>query len=403
MASIQSSPYPLVFKVADPQAHYEFPAIEKNRIGLRTLVRAMEGMQKEALVYYGATGTSWRMVSDEGPYLNGTDLAPFPLAFFTSGLVVSYMSEIMALAALRGVKIRSLELTQDNFYTMIGSALQGTMTGGAKPVELCVTIDADADRAAITELVPAALAASPADALLRDVFTSTFTLTKNGSSLGLDRATPMGIAASPDPEAVFDRMRPVASPDYPSNIIEKVSSAETVFNVEGGASSSLQAEQNRMLHVRGIATLRPDGLKEVKVQLFKPIGSVFRFLADDSARFGGRERAPSGLAYLSAGIGFCFLTQLGRFAHIAKQRLASYRIAQDTGFSLPSVSGRTNMPPSAEPVRTHVYVTSDEVGEGMRHLVDMGEQTCFLHAACRTPLRTNVKIVTPEAAQVRAS
>lgn len=403
MASIQSSPYPLVFKVADPRAHYDCPPIDKSRIGLRLLARAMEGMQKEALVYHGPTGTCWRMVSDEGPYLNGTDLAPFPLSFFTTGLVVSYMSEIMALAASRGIEMKNLELIQDNFYTMTGSALQGTMIGGAKPVELCVTIDTDADRATIAELVSSALAASPADALLRDVFTSMFTLTKNGSPLGLDRVKPMGIAALPDPEPAFDDVRPVAPADYASDIIEKISSAETIFNVEGGASSSLQAEQNRMLHVRGIATLRPDGLKEVKVQLFKPIGSVFRFLADDSARFGGRERAPSGLAYLSAGIGFCFMTQLGRFAHIAKQKLASYEIVQDTGFSLPSVSGKTEMPSSAEPVRTHVYITSQESNEGMRHLVDMGEQTCFLHAACRTPLRTNIKIVTPEATKARAS
>ena len=42
-----------------------------------------------------------------------------------------------------------------------------------------------------------------------------------------------------------------------------------------------------------------------------PTGSVFRFLSDDSVRFGGKERAPSGLAYVSAGIAFCFMTQLG--------------------------------------------------------------------------------------------
>ena len=106
-----------------------------------------------------------------------------------------------------------------------------------------------------------------------------------------------------------------------------------MFDAEGGAGSSLQAEQKRTLHVRGTGRVSPDGIQEAKVQLFKPIGSVFRFLSDDAARFGGTERAPSGLAYLSAGIAFCFLTQIGRYAHITKQDLQDYRIVQDSAFS----------------------------------------------------------------------
>jgi hypothetical protein len=35
----------------------------------------MGGHQKEAVVKEGQAGSSWRMVSDEGPALKGTDLA----------------------------------------------------------------------------------------------------------------------------------------------------------------------------------------------------------------------------------------------------------------------------------------------------------------------------------------
>ena len=93
------------------------------------------------------------MVSDEGPYLNGTDLAPFPLAFFTAGMAADFMAAMAATLAQRQIAYRDIHFTQDNRYSMTGSALKGTMTGGALPVELRVNIDADVDRNELAELV----------------------------------------------------------------------------------------------------------------------------------------------------------------------------------------------------------------------------------------------------------
>ena len=98
---------------------------------VRTWVRSLSGFQKEALVTSARTGHTWRLVSDEGPYLDGHDAAPCPLAFLTSGMIASYMNEITALAAQQGVAIRHLKLIQDNFYTMKGSMPRRTMVGGA--------------------------------------------------------------------------------------------------------------------------------------------------------------------------------------------------------------------------------------------------------------------------------
>ena len=105
MASIQTSPYPLVFPV-EPR-NGEDPPLD--RIKVRVLARALEGMQKEALVTTPATRRSWRMVCDEGPYLNGTDLAPFPLAFFATGLVNAYLAEIVGRAKTMAVPIEKIE------------------------------------------------------------------------------------------------------------------------------------------------------------------------------------------------------------------------------------------------------------------------------------------------------
>ncbi|MFV1963712.1 MAG: OsmC family peroxiredoxin, partial [Acidimicrobiia bacterium] len=90
MTSIESSGRPLVFRVEN--SHDELPGGAGSTMPgtfLRTVVRALVGMQKEAAVTIEPDGSVWRLVSDEGPYLNGTDLAPFPLAFFAAGMQFS--------------------------------------------------------------------------------------------------------------------------------------------------------------------------------------------------------------------------------------------------------------------------------------------------------------------------
>jgi hypothetical protein len=140
----------------------------------------------------------------------------------------------------------------------------------------------------------------------------------------------------------------------------------------------LQTEQKRMVHVRTRGRIRSDGMKVLTVQCMQPVGSVFEFLSDDSTAVGGQERAPSGLALLSCGVAFCFMTQISRYAQIVKRKLQDYRIAQATGFNL---AGEDKT--SAEPVQTLVCLDTDESESHCNELVRMGEQTCYLHAAYR--------------------
>lgn len=97
-------------------------------------------------------------------------------------------------------------------------------------------------------------------------------------------------------------------------IIRKGDSAQVLEGVEGGAGSSLKTEQKRTLHVRGEARVVEGLQMETKVQLFKPIGSTFLFKCDEPKALGGTGTAPPPLAYVSAGVGFCYMTQLGRYA-----------------------------------------------------------------------------------------
>ena len=73
--------------------------------------------------------------------------------------------------------------------------------------------------------------------------------------------------------------------------------------------------------------------------------------------------------------------------------MADYQVVQDTRCSIgdpeadPPVGGRADAP------RTHVYLTPDGDDDFARDALDMSEQTCFIHALCRTELRPKVKVL----------
>lgn len=369
---------PRLFAVADAAKIGFEPPTPRHGLAVRCYVRSLAGMQKEAVVVTTASDTAWRLVSDEGPYLAGYDEAPFPLAFMSAGMVASYFTEISALAEQRGVDLGDMELTLDNRYTMEGSALRGTMLGGSLPPTLKVTAGPD------NGLCADALAGSPLHGLLRDAHSSVFTLTSNGKPLTLGRVAALDVPALPDPADRFEKIT-VDGPADADRLMVRTEQARQ-HHGEGGAGSSLQADQKRTLHVRATCTARPDGVKNIEINLFKPSGSSFHFVSDESGR------APDAATLVSAGIAFCFLTQFGRYAAITKKRLDGYRIVQDTHFSLGGASGGTGRVGEADAVETHVHLDTAEDDDWARTLVDMGEQTCFLHALCRTPLRPSLTV-----------
>ncbi|MFB6308827.1 MAG: OsmC family protein [Haloarculaceae archaeon] len=380
--------YPLAFRVEDSVEGLDAPDPRLDQ-SHRTRVRSLEGMQKEALVTNGATGRTWRLASDEGEYLEGDDIAPAPLAHMTTGMVSSFAGEILALADERGIDVRDLELTQDSYYTMNGSALAGTMTGGALPVDLDVEIDADADEATLRDLVGDAVRTAPVYGLIADVNDSAFTLVSNGEEVEPDRVERLDGPVEADPERLFESIPRDADERSPPVIHRTGRKSEPPADDEkytSGEGSSLEADQDRVLHLRGNCTLRDDGTKHVAVELFSPIGTVFEFVSDEPPGRGGEGRAPDPMTYVAAGLGFCFMTQLGRYADIVDADLDAYRIVQDTHVARGDAGGGKLAPARAEPVETHVFVETGEDEAFARELLDMSEQTCFLHALCRTDL-----------------
>jgi len=387
MSPLENSGKPLFFKVGAPAEIVVRPPTDRRGAALRTVARSLAVMQKEALISSSSTGAVWRLASDEGAYLMGDDVAPCPLAFMTTGMVASFTEEILALAGQRGIHLRGVRIIQDNYYTMEGSALRGDMVGGALPVDLIMEVESPAGQDALRKLLEDAIAAAPVSALLGNVLRSRFTLTHNGREIHTGQAPAIGRPPEPQPQECFEKAEPAAG-DW-AGLIRRDGMSPKTSEVTSSAGSSYAQEQSRRLHVRGICTLRPDGLKAIEQHLLNPHGSIFHFLSEEGPQAGGGGRAPDAMTYLSAGIAFCFMTQFGRYAKIARRKLINYSVIQDTRFG---ASGDGNIP-TADPVETHVYLESSEDDEFARKILDIAEQTCFLHALCRSELKVNSALV----------
>ena len=236
---------------------------------VRVAVNSVSVMQKVALVTSARTGLTWRLASDEGAYLDGDDEAPCPLSFFSTGMVASTMNEILALARQRGIAITHIRLVQDNFYTMKGSALKGTMTGGARDVALEAQIESDADASVLQGLVNDAIAASPVTGLLRRATESRFLLSHNGEGIELAKAHAVEEPELDDASGSFSGVA-ARSGDWGGLIRRLDRMTPENENTATYAGGSLAEEQDRLLHVRVFCTLRADGVKEITQYLYNP-------------------------------------------------------------------------------------------------------------------------------------
>ncbi|MGE3160294.1 MAG: hypothetical protein AB7K78_26690, partial [Xanthobacteraceae bacterium] len=170
---------PLAFRLRAGQNRS--PLGDHATAGIKVETRQLAGHQKEAVVTEGADGSAWRLTSDEGRHLRGTDLAPFPLGFFNAGMQSDLYGRLRTLAAARGIELDQVEIRVANHYWLTGSFIHGTGEGHAEAPDIDLHVQSGAPTETIKTLVAAAMDASPAIAFLRRPITgSTFALYING-------------------------------------------------------------------------------------------------------------------------------------------------------------------------------------------------------------------------------
>ena len=394
MPNIQDLGYPLGYKVdraSVPDLTVPSGSRDEGQVSVHVFGRGLEWMQKEAVVTVSPNSV-WRLVSDEGPYLRGTDLAPFPLGFFSAGMQFSLMAELQRHAQQQGVLLETIEVVQHNTYAMSGTVSKGDMLASAYPVEILVRLRTSAPRHVVHDLVRRAETSSPPHALMRESLRqNTFSLVCNGRVVPLTTVNPSSGSVAPDPLQAFETLAPTPEEEYRPEILSKVAAAEVVVGVEGGAGSSLKDDQRRVVRIYSEGRILENGLMEVVVHLRSPIGSSFRFLSEDPALTGGSETAPPPLAFPMTSVAFCYMTQVGRYARITRQDLQAMRIVQQCAFRWEKAAdGYERVIPS--PVDTHVYLEGDLSDEAAENLVRMGERTCYLHASMKATLPSVITV-----------
>lgn len=338
--------------------------------------------QKEAVVSECDGGDAWRMASDEGVHIKGDDLAPFPLGFFNAGLQADLANRLLALARVRGIGIDALQLHCRTGYSMTGSFLKGDGSGAATPADIQINIRTSASDAAIRELVVDAANASPALAAMRVPLQNTFALYVNGQRRRVTTLPDAGSADAVDPLTTYSRApSPLEDDTALSDLIiktgQKREGTPTLTSPAGTPGSPIVREvagDSRVLDTSGVT--------QTDVALQLPGMSLFALKSDESAR----GRAPSGLALLSAGIAFCYMTQLSRYIDYLKLAIHHVRLVQFNPYTCDAHGG-------VEPVATHLFLQGDESHETFEKLMRIAANTCFLHATLKAalPPRTSIQ------------
>ena len=180
---------PLAFRLR--QGRGQSPLLGSGRDVIAVEARQLAGHQKEAVVTQGADGSAWRLTSDEGRHLRGTDLAPFPLGFFNAGTQGDLYGRIQILAAARNIALDHVEIRVANHYWLTGSFIHGTGEGHAEAPDIDVRAQSGASTETIETLIAAAMNASPAIAFLRTPLAgNTFALYINGRRRKVEGGSP---------------------------------------------------------------------------------------------------------------------------------------------------------------------------------------------------------------------
>jgi organic hydroperoxide reductase OsmC/OhrA len=149
---------------------------------------------------------------------------------------------------------------------------------------------------------------------------------------------------------------------------------------------SRKSEGKAPLHVAAAGTMDANGFLRLQQELRAPCGSAW------SVGAGGAD-APDALAHVSAGIGFCFMTQLEILADMHGIDVKECRLVQDTTFGPGGAQSGNGKAPGFAPIETHLFVTSDSATPAeIAELVDMAESACYLHALCRTELKPIIRV-----------
>ena len=376
---IDADGYPLAFKVKQGALSKDFKHKLQGEEIIQVEARQMFTHQKEAITTEGNKGDVWRLPSDEGLHLNGTDLAPFPLGFFNAGIQGDLFHLIHQLACNENIAIDAINIELSNHYWLTGSFILGTGEGHAEPTKILIKLKSSAPKETLIKLVNQALKLSPAIQFLQNKLVNSFALYINGR-----RRPTIGLIEC-DGENAIDPFLSHSKAPTPVDENDHQLLTKLAIKEDGEIKLAPKTIEGKMLrNVLGKgAWKKGDHYAEIDTWLEMPGTTHFAYKTD----VGGHGEAPSGLSLLSTGISFCFMTQLARYVEGMKMDIHGIRLVQISPYQMNNGVG------NASPIQTHLFLNGNAPEETHTQLLEIAERTCYLHASASTPLKPEVTIL----------
>ena len=356
--------------------------------------RQMALLQKETIGYEGDLNShSWRLTSDEGKHLNGTDLAPFPLGFFNASIHGDIVGRIFKTASKENLLIDEIKCEVKNSYYLTGSFVKGDGEGHAEPTEINLNIKSSEDHNKIKNLVNKCSKLSPVLTALRTPLKNTFSLIANGRRKNLSNLNESSLN---DPEDPYHYYKTQPSPNKDEKFSDRMivktgevseGKVEPVDGYNVSKSSNNVSENsnfNKIIRtIVGHSVTKPsNNIIEVDTVLGLPGMTHFVISMDINGII-----APSPVNIMGAAISFCFLTQTHRYIHHQKFNIEGLRMSQYATYKEHS-DGSIEM----LPLDTHLFMNGSASDEHNEKLIDMSEKTCYLHATLSAELEPNINI-----------
>lgn len=384
--SIESSGFPLAFCVDRQGSRPDVLAGGDGQTTVKVEARALGAHQKEAVVTEGESGPSWRMVSDEGPQLKGSDLAPFPLGFFNAGLQADLLGAIDRLNRASGSPLTAVTQTLVNRYAFSGSFFAGTGQGEAAAAEIEIVCNGTCSGEVAGSLVLDAVQQSCMLATMASPLDCTFAIYVNGIRRPVTGARASEAADARDPlKSQGGPPRPLGDGHDLRTLIAKTSDYRPPDTAMPSSSSRYGLE------VLGQSSLEVGtGRTTAQTTLKAPPGSEFTFRTQEGVS--SAPGAPSGVALASAGIAFCYMTQLLRYSEYLQYKVRAIRLVQFSPLARRPDGAKLHAA-QALPVDTHLFLHADEEDSVMQRLLSISANTCYLHAALKATLPPKVTLI----------
>jgi hypothetical protein len=376
---IETSGFPLGFCFRREGRRPDFFSGKASQAVFRVDSRAMGAHQKEALVYEGVDGPVWRVVSDEGAYLKGSDCAPFPLGFFNAGLQADVLGNLQRIVRHQKLNLSTISLELDNDFSFSGSFFKGDGEGTAESAQLRLKTAGEANVEQLKAAVNEACRASIGLDVMARAQEGTFAIYVNGIRRDVLDAKPSGASDAPDPLKNYAGLpSPIRDGLDIEGIVTKYPRPDVETQIMPSAGTKFEIRVLGESTLPGIA----NGPTKIKTALKAPPGSHFGFGTDEYSLV--NPVAPSGLSLLCSAVSFCYMTQLLRYSEYLKYKVRAIRLVQYSPFSTVLENGM--LVGKAGPFDTHLFLHGEEPDSVMQKLLVMAARTCYLHAALRSTL-----------------